>query len=129
MENCVFCRVYREGQDILYEDENSFLIADTASLSSGHLLLVAKGHFEFLHEVPDSVLASILQCIKKVARGVGYTRYNLLQNNGHMQSVPHFHFHIIPANEDSSLTVKWETMNVSRQELECLRERVRKALR
>eukprot|EP00866_Antonospora_locustae_P000169 jgi/Antlo1/169/777 len=128
MESCVFCRVYKTRQGILYEDENTFLIADIAPLSSGHLLLVAKGHFEFLHEAPDSVLSSIILNTKKVAKGMGYKRYNLLQNNGHMQSVPHFHLHIIPASEDSSLLVNWKTMNVSEQELECFRARVRQAL-
>lgn len=128
MDSCVFCKVYKASLGILYEDENTFLIADVAPLSSGHLLLVTKGHFEFLHEVPDSVLSSILLNVKKVVKGIGYKRYNLLQNNGHMQSVPHFHFHIIPENEDSSLSVRWETMNMSDQELERLRARVRQAL-
>lgn len=128
MESCVFCKIYKCRLGILYEDEESFLIADIAPLSPGHLLLVSREHFEFLHEVPDKVLSRTLLSVKEIVTRVGFRRYNVLQNNGHMQSVPHFHVHIVPANEEGSLSVRWETMEVAESELESLRAKVKKAL-
>lgn len=128
VENCLFCKIYREMHDVLYEDECTFVIADKYPLSEGHLLVIPKVHAEFLHEMSDDVLRPVLINVKKIVVALGYKRYNVLQNNGHKQSIPHVHFHIVPATENNALLIDWKTITVDESILAQFREKVRKAL-
>ena len=127
--DCIFCKIYESRANILYEDEKLFLVADIAPLAEGHLLLVPKEHTEFLHELTDESLYGVLVSVKKIVKTLGYHKYNLLQNNGHMQSIAHVHFHIVPANTNSSLRVDWTTVPVGGPALDSLRKRVTEALK
>lgn len=127
-DRCIFCKLIRSKENILYEDSHLFIVADVFPLTQGHILLIPKEHAEFLHDLSEDVLLRILPTVKKVVNLLNYKKYNILQNNMHMQSVPHVHFHIIPATEDRSLIIRWETMKVTSSYLEKLRKDIREAL-
>jgi histidine triad (HIT) family protein len=94
--------------EILYEDNNFFAIFDINPKTKGHTLLITKGEYETLMDVPNEVVKEIMVVGKQLgaslidtfdADGIKY-----MQNNGKTagQEVPHFHLHIIPFYEDAS---------------------------
>ena len=109
--DCVFCRIIggRLPSVRLYEDEKFLVFMDIAPQTEGHCLLVTKGHYEVLAEVPDKILAEALPLAKKLGRavvkGLGVAGFNLLQNNGEVagQAVLHWHLHIIPRRRPGEL--------------------------
>lgn len=99
--------------NILYENDKCFVVADITPLSEGHLLVIPKMHRSYMHELDDDYLMNILPLIKRIINVLGYKKYNILQNNGHIQSVFHVHFHIVPFKDTvNSLKVKWETLKL-----------------
>lgn len=127
--SCVFCDLQKKGELILWQDEHTYLILDINPLSHGHLLLIVKQHAPFLHNLSDDVLERVLKNVKKIVVDLGYEKYNILQNNGHIQSVPHVHFHIIPANAaGDSLNVNWIVQHVGADYITKTMAKVKKAL-
>jgi histidine triad (HIT) family protein len=112
---CIFCKIV--GGEIpchkLYEDDDVLAFLDVGPLSQGHTLVIPKGHWVTLDEVPAAVAAGIGGLLPRlsraVARAAGATAWNILQNNGRAahQVVQHVHFHIIPKFADSGLGIGW----------------------
>ncbi|KAI9018709.1 HIT-like domain-containing protein [Phycomyces nitens] len=122
-DNCIFCKIIRK--DIpslrLLETDKSFAFMDIDPLSKGHCLIVPKYHAEFLHQVPDEYLASVMPLTKKIALAAGLKDYNVLQNNGRLanQAVPHVHFHLIPKPDQSQgLLIQWKPNKMDRKDIE-----------
>ncbi|KAI5190942.1 hypothetical protein NEMIN01_1275 [Nematocida minor] len=126
MDSCLFCKIAnKEMGTILCENKEAFVIADINPLSKGHLLVIPKQHAPRLGDVPDTVLQSVATYIKKVAMKLGLDKYNILQNNGHIQSVHHVHFHIIPYNEEDKegLNISWKVSEKGKASVpECIEE-------
>ncbi|OAG32750.1 hypothetical protein NEIG_02237 [Nematocida sp. ERTm5] len=97
MENCLFCRIIKgELGSVICETRRHVVIADITPVSLGHLLVIPKYHSAQMEGLPDEYLEECMVLIKKIVLQLGIPQYNLLQNNGHIQSVHHVHYHIIP---------------------------------
>lgn len=103
--DCVFCAIAagRVPAHVLYEDDHFIVLLDIYPLRPGHLLLVAREHAQFLHQLSEEAqagLMSLAERMQRVLRRAGYGRVgiNLLVNDGPAanQHVPHFHLHLIP---------------------------------
>lgn len=110
-EGCVFCQISagRIPSIRIYEDDDFIAFMDISPLTEGHFLIVPRGHYEFLEDVPDQILAKVLPLAKKLSNaamvGLGVEGFNLLQNNGEGagQAVGHWHMHVIPRRDKSEL--------------------------
>merc|ERR1719436_858421 len=98
----------------IYEDDLVYSFMDINPCSKGHVLVIPKKCYEFLHEVPEETSAAIGRVLPRIAKAVmdatGTKEYNILQNNGSLahQAVPHVHFHIIPKpSREQGLGVGW----------------------
>lgn len=107
MENCIFCKIIKG--DIpsykLYEDELVIAFLDVNPEANGHTLIIPKNHFKDLYDIESDTLNHIMNCAKDIAnmistklRADGFT---LIQNNGDIQEVKHFHLHIKPYYNNS----------------------------
>lgn len=115
-DTCIFCTIYKKEMGVLFENDSCFVIADINPLSKGHLLVIPKRHCSFMHELPDEDLVAVLPLIKRITTALGYAKYNILQNNGHIQSVFHVHFHIVPfVDEKNSLKVSWNVLEMTEE--------------
>lgn len=103
--DCVFCAIAagRVPARTLYEDDHFIVLLDIYPLRPAHLLLVAREHATFLHQLSESSqqdLIPLAERMERVLRRAGYGRVgiNLLVNDGPAanQHVPHFHLHLIP---------------------------------
>ena len=111
--SCIFCKIVA-GQipcHKLYEDEHVFAFLDVGPLSPGHTLVIPKGHYKTVDQMPDETAAAIGRCLPSLSRAIlqatGSTDWNLLQNNGEPagQEVLHAHFHLIPRKAGSDVNI------------------------
>ncbi|GAA5798528.1 HIT-like domain-containing protein [Helicostylum pulchrum] len=134
-EDCLFCKIIRGEIPSckIAETEKSYCFLDINPLSDGHALVIPKYHAEFLHQVPDDILADMMPLAKKVAlaSGLDASQYNILQNNGPLahQVVKHVHFHIIPKPDaKQGLQIGWPQQVVSQDDLKATLGRIKEKL-
>ena len=112
---CLFCSIYASKSNILYENESCFVLLDINPLSHSHLLVIPKKHGECLHDYNQEDLLDVLPTIQKIVNRLGLRKYNVLQNNEHLQSIKHVHFHIIPALDAvNCLKIDWSPVDVEK---------------
>lgn len=113
--DCIFCKIVTgEIPSInVFEDDHTLVFMDINPLSEGHLLVVPKNHFVNLFDADDESLAHTMTTVRKVAQGMktalGIDSLNMMQANGKwaVQSVPHFHIHLIPRRENDGVPFDW----------------------
>lgn len=112
--NCIFCKI---SQGIipsytLYEDETVKCFLDVNPDSNGHLLIIPKEHFLGLKEIDDNVLMHIMKSARKMEEllkdKLNIDGLTLVQNNGDVQEVKHFHLHLKPYYKDKQEIIKVE---------------------
>jgi histidine triad (HIT) family protein len=135
--DCVFCKI-RDGQIPavkIYEDAKTLAFMDINPLNSGHCLVVTRSHVATIFDADVADLQAAIATAKKVAaavRGVMQADgLNVLQANGAaaFQSVPHFHFHIIPRFNDDGKGFDWKLTPGNRDEIARVGERIRALLK
>jgi len=100
--DCIFCKII--NGDIpsytLYENEYVKCFLDVNPNSNGHTLIIPKKHFKDAFDIDDLYLNEInkaskiiLNLLNEKLKPVGF---KLVQNNGNLQEVKHYHLHIIP---------------------------------
>ena len=108
MGECIFCKIVK-GEipcDIIYENDNFFSISDVNPIVEGHSLIISKKHFETTLDLPDSLGAELLDCIKKTSlilvKKYNAEGFNVLNNSFEVagQIVKHVHFHIFPRKKN-----------------------------
>lgn len=125
-QKCIFCNLLAEKTHVLYENETLFVLADKFPLSRGHLLVIPKRHAAYLHELCADDLRDVFSTIQKLVIGLEWKKYNLLQNNEHIQSVKHVHFHVVPClDEVNQLKVTWKTQTVDEDYVETVSKKVK----
>jgi len=104
MENCIFCRLVKEGigRDIPYEDDEVIAFPDIFPKYKTHILIIPKKHIPAVSEAgvnDDALLGKILRVGAKIASEKGLTEsgFRLLTNTGNDagQSVHHLHIHLL----------------------------------
>ena len=125
MSECIFCMIANGTipSNTIYEDDDFRVILDNGPATKGHALVLPKGHYADLYEIPEDVLAGAAKVAKKVAatmkEKLSCDGLNLVQNNGEAagQTVMHFHLHIIPRYKDDGQHILWKPTSPSDEEL------------
>lgn len=102
--DCVFCRIIKNEipSTRVYEDQAILAFLDINPVAEGHTLVIPKGHYATLPDMPEELGCALLNALsrvgKAVMRAVGAGGFSCLQNNfpAAGQVVPHVHWHIIP---------------------------------
>ncbi len=102
MDNCIFCKI-ANGEipsKVIYEDEIVKAYLDINPTSTGHTLIIPKKHFTDLDDIDIETISHIMEVAKKIKKlleeRLGARGIKLVQNNGCLQEVKHYHLHIIP---------------------------------
>jgi histidine triad (HIT) family protein len=137
MADCVFCKI-RDGQIPsfkIYEDSKTLAFMDINPLNPGHCLVITKTHAATIFDVEVLDLQAAIAAAKKLAVAVkGAVQsdgVNILQANGAaaFQSVPHFHFHVIPRFTNDGKGFDWKLVAGDKQQIGMNGERIRAVLR
>ena len=134
--DCIFCKIVAGEIPCakLLEDDAALSFLDIGPLAEGHVLLIPKGHYERLDQMPADVAAEVLRHLPALAAAVqkatGCEGLNVLQNNGPVahQVVPHVHFHIIPRNAGDAFQFNWPAGQYPEGRLDQLAEAIRQNL-
>ena len=99
---CVFCKIVKGEIPSykLYEDEKIMAFLDINPYAPGHTLIIPKEHTLDITTISEDTLNHIMSKAREIALLVtgkldapGFT---IIQNNGFVQEVKHFHLHVIP---------------------------------
>ena len=106
MKECIFCKII-DGEIPcmkIYEDDLVLAYLDIAPDSDGHTLIIPKKHYKDIFDIPSEILLHIYNVskvlINKLEGKLGCDGFSLLQNNGSIQEVKHYHLHIKPYYND-----------------------------
>ena len=100
--DCIFCKIANGEIPSykVYEDDKVFAFLDANPDSDGHTLIIPKNHFTDLDDIDLDTLKSINSASKKIKKiledKLKCTGISLLQSNGSVQEVKHYHLHLKP---------------------------------
>lgn len=106
MNNCIFCKIINNEipSYTLYEDEMAKVFLDINPESPGHTLIIPKTHFVDINDISIETLNHISLISKKTTtllkEKLNYDGLRLVQNNGVLEEVKHYHLHLIPFYQD-----------------------------
>lgn len=111
--DCTFCKIMNGEipSFTIYEDDIVKVFLDVNPKTNGHTLIVPKKHFKDLFDIDDNTFLHIIKTAKEINNVLNNKLHcdglTLVQNNGIVEEVKHFHLHLIPAYSS-----KDELMNV-----------------
>lgn len=100
--NCIFCKIINGEIPCykLYEDDFVLCFLDINPESNGHTLIIPKNHYKDLNDIDEEVLNHIMKISKKIKKlledKLNIDGLTLVQNNGDIQEVKHYHLHLKP---------------------------------
>lgn len=101
----IFCKIINgeiSGKKV-FEDDTVMVIMDVNPVSNGHCLVIPKVHYQDLYDIDIKTLNHILKIARDVSKilmeKLSCDGVTLVQNNGSVQEVKHFHLHLIPKYE------------------------------
>ncbi|MBQ8598522.1 MAG: HIT domain-containing protein [Oscillospiraceae bacterium] len=123
--NCIFCKIINGDVPSMkvYEDEYSVVFMDIAGDVDGHMLAVPKKHVKNILDCDAETLQHLIDAVKKVSNHCvehcGYDGVNLLNASDESagQSVPHFHFHLIPRKNEDEIDA-WPQFKGAKHEID-----------
>ena len=135
MSDCIFCKICNNEIPCskIYEDDDFLCFLDINPVNKGHVLVIPKGHYETILDIPDDILRRLILVVKKISKavknGMNVGGFNVTMNNYKEagQVVPHAHFHIIPRIENDGLE-PWAQGEYEEGEMEGVLERIKKVL-
>ena len=104
--DCIFCKIIKGDIPCmkLYEDDKVLAFLDVNPDSDGHTLVIPKEHYMDIFDIPEDILSHIYSVSKDIMKlleeKLGCNGFSLLQNNGSVQEVKHYHLHIKPYYDD-----------------------------
>ena len=109
METCIFCKIIKG--DIpsykIYEDDYCLCFLDINPVNNGHTLIIPKKHYLDINDISLEELNNINNAVKKVYyllnSKLNPNGIKIVQNNGTLQEVKHYHTHIIPYFDNETL--------------------------
>jgi diadenosine tetraphosphate (Ap4A) HIT family hydrolase len=104
-KNNIFAKIISNEAEAkkLYEDEHVLAIADLFPQAPTHILIMPKGEYTSVHDfstnAPPEVISHFFKTIIQLAErfDLHNSGYRLIMNHGAdgMQTVPHFHVHLL----------------------------------
>lgn len=101
-DNCLFCKIIKGEIPSykVYENEHTLAFLDINPESYGHTLIIPKKHFKNYQDIDLETIKNVNETGKiifdKIKTNLNPGGIRLVQNNGIIQDVPHYHLHIVP---------------------------------
>ena len=128
MEDCIFCKIV-EGKSPsykVYEDEKYYGLLDIFPASKGHVLLITKKHFRWVHDVDDfnGYWGTALKVKKAIDKAFSPMWVQYLTHG----IIAHAHIHVIPRFKNDGLKIKWPHIKYKGNEMNEFAEKIKKFL-
>ncbi len=104
MSNCVFCKIINKEipAEVLYENEDVFVILDAFPRALGHTLVLPKKHIQNICFLEEEKVGEVFKVVKKMTeileKSLEPDGFTIGINHGRAsgQAIDHLHIHIIP---------------------------------
>lgn len=110
--DCIFCNILdgKIPSYKIYEDSHVMAFLDITQGTKGHTLVIPKQHIKNIYELDENTAAKIFKVVPKIANALKQSfnpiGINIVNNNEKpLQSVFHFHIHLIPRYEDDGMVL------------------------
>lgn len=135
--DCIFCKI-RDGEIPsykVYEDDHVLAFLDITQGTKGHTLVIPKTHARNIFDIDEETITQVFRVVPKIANALKEAfdpiGLNIVNNNdAPLQSVFHFHVHLIPRYEDDGM--KLSTINnygkITDKEFKDIVDSIQKAL-
>lgn len=101
------------------ENETCYAFLDIFPLRRGHVLVVPKIEVDEFFELPESYLNDLVMMSKRIAKAMkSAIDCNRIGMSVIGLEVPHAHIHLIPINNANDINFVQEKMNLSKEELQ-----------
>lgn len=112
---CIFCAIaaHEIPSKVVYEDDKFIAFLDLTQTTIGHTLVVPKRHSKCIFDLNEEDAKEIMIVVKKVANklkaSLNPIGLNIINNNEKpLQSVDHFHIHLIPRYENDNFDIMFK---------------------
>ena len=122
MENCIFCKII--NQEIpsykIYEDEYVYAFLDITQVTKGHTLVIPKEHHATIFELPSEIAANLYRVVPHISNMLNKAfdpiGLNIVNNNNEpLQSVFHYHIHLIPRYPNDGFNLSFVSNSPSKE--------------
>lgn len=106
--NCIFCEIANKKipSKVIYEDDVVISYLDINPDSNGHTLIIPKKHYTDLGDIDDATLSHIMSVARNLKKlledKLKIDGLTLIQNNGDVQEVKHYHMHLKPYYKENN---------------------------
>jgi histidine triad (HIT) family protein len=133
MDDCIFCKILRGEIKSwkVYEDERVYAFLDINPVSRYHTLVIPKGHYENIFDVPEDELLEVMAAVKRLAvrykNILGIENVQVINSSGReaQQDVFHLHFHLVPRKAGDGQDVVWKKHPEWIEQYDVMVERIR----
>lgn len=130
--NCIFCKIVNKEcpSRIVFENAHTLVFMDIAKDVDGHMVVAPKKHVANLFDCDPETLHHLTDTLQTVSKYcVEHCRFegvNVLHASGDAadQSVPHFHFHLIPRKKGDGIDA-WPNFEGAKREIEAVFQELR----
>jgi len=110
--DCIFCKIAQGDipSHKIYEDEHVLAFLDITQGTKGHTLVIPKKHVRNIYELDEETIINVFKVVPKIANALKKSfspiGLNIINNNDKpLQSVFHFHIHLIPRYENDGMVL------------------------
>ena len=119
--NNIFAKILREELPCIkvYEDEYTLAFMDIMPQMEGHTLVIPKASAVNIYDLSDEAALACMRTVKligsAVEKAVGFSGSTVFQHNGEKagQTVPHFHFHVLPGSILDASSIKGHALELA----------------
>jgi histidine triad (HIT) family protein len=119
--NNIFAKILREELPCIkvYEDERTLAFMDIMPQMEGHTLIIPKESAITIYDLTDEAALACMRTVKLIGAAVekaaGFIGSTVFQHNGKNagQTVPHFHFHVLPGSIFDASSIKGHALELA----------------
>ncbi len=112
--NNIFAKILKKELPCIkvYEDEHTMAFMDIMPQMEGHTLVIPKEPAVTIYDLTDEAALACMRTVKligaEVERAAGFVGSTVFQHSGVKagQTVPHFHFHVLPGSIFDASAIK-----------------------
>ena len=120
---CIFCKINNKEipSYTIYEDDIIRVMLDIHPDTNGHCLIIPKKHIINIEDMDEGTINHIMKIYKKMYKHLkeklNFDGLSIVQNNGSVQDIKHFHLHIVPKyhkNTNKSLEEIYKLLKITK---------------